>query len=703
MNSINWARVLAQVVYYFRAYLAVADEEALGRIAGKPFGQVAPQVKEASDTAIVFERGTFYEQDPRADRVLIAEEDGTLSHGFMVQGWSKEDNQLLVSIVDAEGRVQSTENRTSNDNYIAFKSSPLYGNPSVMGGWMADGGASPGGWLRTDLEQRDVHIQGNNVEAYTDRDGNNAPDGGGARVWDGNFQVYPQLGEDAASWSNQRAAVQSAFFHVNQIHDRLYKAGFTETAGNFQRDNHGRGGRAGDHVRVEVLDGGSQNNANFTTPISASTMSGEAPGTPRMQMYKWTHSTPHRPGSFDADIMWHEYAHGVIWRMVGDLDKPVAWAVNEGFADAVAIVGTNESRIGEWARNRSAGLRSADYRGYKRTLADYRAGKSNRYANAEIYAATMWRLKELFGANGRSDDQLLRFMIDGLNNTKPAPTFLDMRDGLLASGKDTDCMVWQAFAKFGMGEGARMDVSGSSVYVTPSDRAPSSCGGSAKTAPAPAPTSADSFSAEVTYVSGGSQVDWDGTWSAFMWFNLARNGVPLSGRRAVVDWQGLPQSVCTTDAKGWCTVRQGGLAPSRANAIGKIMTVDGKPVENTNGGPLTSEVPNPAPAGGGQSSQLVADLSPIGKGAYGSGGDWHAVVWFQLTDNWKPLAGKEATLSWGSKGETTCVTNSGGWCETRLWKLGWSDPSVSAEIVRIDGRAFQERSGKPKSVTVSRP
>jgi PKD repeat protein len=68
------------------------------------------------------------------------------------------------------------------------------------------------------------------------------------------------------------------------MHDVSYAMGFTEAAGNFQQNNYGRGGRAGDFVRAEGQDGSgsataAKNNANFSSPADGS--SG------RMQMYMW--------------------------------------------------------------------------------------------------------------------------------------------------------------------------------------------------------------------------------------------------------------------------------------------------------------------------------------------------------------------------------------------------------------------------------
>jgi len=50
------------------------------------------------------------------------------------------------------------------------------------------------------------------------------------------------------------------------VHDVWYQYGFDEASGNFQSNNYGRGGTAGDYVQADAQDGGGTNNANFSTP-----------------------------------------------------------------------------------------------------------------------------------------------------------------------------------------------------------------------------------------------------------------------------------------------------------------------------------------------------------------------------------------------------------------------------------------------------
>lgn len=127
---------------------------------------------------------------------------------------------------------------------------------------------------------------GNNVDAYVDL---NPPTGLSAgdfratttapRTFD---RTYNLAAEPLATQDQQMAGVTSLFYAINWLHDFWYTAGFTEQAGNAQRDNYGRGGVAGDPILAEAQDdaiAGMRNNANMATPTDGLS--------PRMQVYLW--------------------------------------------------------------------------------------------------------------------------------------------------------------------------------------------------------------------------------------------------------------------------------------------------------------------------------------------------------------------------------------------------------------------------------
>jgi len=166
-------------------------------------------------------------------------------------------------------------------NVFAFPvESPAHGGRTLLIN-PADPVASPYGWHdengQTGPEYQ--YTRGNNVRAYEDREFNNSPvlseyvtGVNGTFDFPYNPNVEPP--------DNLEAAITNLFYVNNAMHDRYYKFGFDEMAGNFQHNNYGRGGLANDAVRAEGLDGGGENNANFSTPADGS------PG--RMQMYRWS-------------------------------------------------------------------------------------------------------------------------------------------------------------------------------------------------------------------------------------------------------------------------------------------------------------------------------------------------------------------------------------------------------------------------------
>ena len=75
------------------------------------------------------------------------------------------------------------------------------------------------------------------------------------------------------------ASVTNLFYWNNVLHDVLYQYGFDEPAGNFQSNNYGNGGAAGDPVQADTQDGSDVNNAQFATPPDGVD--------PRMEMFRW--------------------------------------------------------------------------------------------------------------------------------------------------------------------------------------------------------------------------------------------------------------------------------------------------------------------------------------------------------------------------------------------------------------------------------
>jgi len=212
--------------------------------------------------------------------------------------------------------------------------------------------ASPDGWI----PDGGSTTTGNNVDAYLDTDGDNAPDaglldnngrpvgnldgGGNNRDFLGTGYNYtppplagnPDAGDGPGNTQEQRGAVTHLFYLANWYHDQLYSYGFDEAAGNFQSNNFGNGGTGGDPVLAEAQDGSGTDNANFSTPPDGT--SG------RMQMFVFDFPTPNRDGSLDADVVLHELTHGLSNRLIGDgngLIWDIGGGMGEGWSDFYSL------------------------------------------------------------------------------------------------------------------------------------------------------------------------------------------------------------------------------------------------------------------------------------------------------------------------------------------------------------------------------
>ena len=190
-------------------------------------------------------------------------------------------------------------------------------------------------------------------------------------------------------------------------------------------------------------------------------------------------------GALDSDVVFHEYCHGLTWRMIGGMDGPLAGAIGEGMSDGCALMINDNDIMGEYASSSPSGIRRFRYAGYPLTYANVTGAEV--HDDGEIYAAIVWRMKELFDtAYGAATGTptLFRYVVDGMNYTPATPAYENMRDGILASVANsgganaaTDaCRVWNAFAQFGVGVGAQGVVTGATtVQITPSTVLPAGC------------------------------------------------------------------------------------------------------------------------------------------------------------------------------------------------------------------------------------
>ena len=186
-----------------------------------------------------------------------------------------------------------------------------------------------------------------------------------------------------------------------------------------------------------------------------------------------------RDGDLDSDIVYHEYGHGLTWRMIGRMKGALAGAIGEGMGDTLALLlNDNNDVIGEYSASDPAGIRRNPYTNYPRTYGDVTGAEVHN--DGEVYAAIGWRLLENFKAASLPDPNrlLLGYLVQGMNFTPEQPSYEQMRDGILQAVTDSThaCLVWDAFADFGVGVGAKGVAQGSKkAVITPSTALPSQC------------------------------------------------------------------------------------------------------------------------------------------------------------------------------------------------------------------------------------
>ena len=362
--------------------------------------------------------------------------------------------------------------------------------------------ASPDGWIN----DGDNETRGNNVDAHLDRNDDDLadlprPTGNPSRVFD-----FP-LDLTAAPANYGQAATVQLFYWDNWMHDALYQFGFTEAAGNFQTDNFGRGGLGNDALQADAQDGlglndGSHaNNANMSTPPDGCA--------PRMQMYVFDGASPARDGSLDAQIVLHEYTHGLSTRLVGGgagIDAIQSAGMGEGWSDFYALalltdpaadvdgvypMGAYVTYHGfgsQFDQNYYYGIRRYPYctdtnknplvfadidpatasahDGVPRNplLGPFRADQAGEvHSQGEVWCMMLWEMRaNLIRKLGpeAGNNLALQLVTDGLKLSPPNPNFVQARDAILLadrmwSGGTNAAEIWSAFAKRGLGFNAK--------------------------------------------------------------------------------------------------------------------------------------------------------------------------------------------------------------------------------------------------------
>ena len=202
-----------------------------------------------------------------------------------------------------------------------------------------------------------------------------------------------------------------------------------------------------------------------------------------------------RDGSFDNGIVIHEYGHGISNRNTGNgfsclSSNSSKEQMGEGWSDFFALMLTNmpgdtqqvPRGIGTYATTEpitGGGIRPAKY-SPDFAINNYAYGDTNgmEYTNANgavvpdvhsigfVWASMLWDLhwkyvdkygysSDLMANTTNGTRKVLQLVMDGLKLQECSPTFVSGRDAILAAemaaGNENRCMIWETFAKRGLG------------------------------------------------------------------------------------------------------------------------------------------------------------------------------------------------------------------------------------------------------------
>lgn len=278
--------------------------------------------------------------------------------------------------------------------------------------------------------------------------------------------------------------ILNIFYFCNYMHDFFYMLGFNEAVGNFQDDNFTGLGTKGDPVLARAHSGAVFGTANMSSPPDGQR--------PVMNMGLVTSTGRHT--AFDADVVFHEFTHGVTNRLVGGrmnspqgLQQPQSGGMGEGWSDYFALTIQNFGKpvekvvTGDWVVNDPNGIRGLKYdSNFPDHFDKIGTGRYDEEHNiGEIWCATLMEMNRKVGEELGSKElgcQLSwQIVVDALKLSPSNPSFLDERDAILKALDDLRIVgqlkdddhakvrkaVWETFAKFGMGPNA--DCAGASL------------------------------------------------------------------------------------------------------------------------------------------------------------------------------------------------------------------------------------------------
>jgi len=241
----------------------------------------------------------------KIDYVLHCEFENSENHNLL-------NTNKYTSLIETPNTPQGASDDIAQPTASAYRvypftvESPVFGSRQLISN-PEDIVASPYGWhdINGATGAESTLTRGNNVNAYTDKDGNDAVNpstGIDANYADGsaslNFDFPLDFGQRLDTLTNSKAVQVQLFYMCNIMHDIFSKYGFGETNRNFQLRNYaGNTATDNDPVNAEAHDGTKdpesgavlKNNANFFTSPDGTNSSQLRT---RMQMFMWNGAGP---------------------------------------------------------------------------------------------------------------------------------------------------------------------------------------------------------------------------------------------------------------------------------------------------------------------------------------------------------------------------------------------------------------------------
>lgn len=412
-------------------------------------------------------------------------------------------NANLFDIPNYQERVANTPaNCTECYEVFALPLESPYFGPRTIEVQPADPVASPYGWHDTNgvVGAEYTVTRGNNANAYEDGNNSGYQPNGGSNL---DFSGFPF--DQNYTFNNQYedAAITNLFYINNIFHDILFQYGFDEASGNFQEMNYSGAGLGSDSVNAEAQDGSGTCNANFGTPPDGQN--------PTMQMY----ICGNKDGDYDTMVILHEYGHGVSNRLTGG---PAASGclqnteqMGEGWSDFFGTIltitpgdtGVEARAVGNYLFGygpQGGGIRDYPYStdmSVNPQTYDFIKTAAVPHGVGSVWAQMLWEMTwGLIDEHGidanpynftgdvnvdKGNTQAMALVIEGMKLQPCSPGFVDGRDAILAAdiaiyGGANQCIIWDAFAKRGLGYSASQGSSssrsdGTQAFDTPSQAA----------------------------------------------------------------------------------------------------------------------------------------------------------------------------------------------------------------------------------------